>query len=53
MTETIHLKGDQWYFWDEVGFHEYGPYPIKEIAREELDRYCEEELGFGDDEWST
>ena len=34
-----------WYFWNEVWADSYGPYNTEEEARENLNRYCAEELG--------
>lgn len=43
MSATIHQdKKGQWYFWDQIGYYEYGPYLTSEEAQEELEKYCKE-----------
>ena len=43
MSAAIHQdKKGQWYFWDEIGYYEYGPYSTPEEAQEELEKYCKE-----------
>jgi hypothetical protein len=38
-------NGAGWYFWNEVWVDCYGPYDTEEEAKEELRKYCVEELG--------
>ena len=38
-------NGAGWYFWDEIWLDCYGPYDTEEEAKEELRKYCVEELG--------
>ena len=38
-------SGAGWYFWNEVWVDCYGPYDTEEEAKEELRKYCVEELG--------
>ena len=38
-------ESDGWYFWDEVGLEQYGPYKDIEEARNMLIKYCKEVLG--------
>jgi hypothetical protein len=38
-------REEGWYFWDEIWLDSYGPYNTEKEAREELRKYCVEELG--------
>jgi hypothetical protein len=45
-SENLHgVNGAGWYFWNETWSDCYGPYDTEEEAKEELNRYCVEELG--------
>ena len=37
-------RKDGWYFWDEVGVDQYGPYESKQAARDTLKKYVAEVL---------
>lgn len=39
-NDPVHTDG-KWYFWDESESIEYGPFDTEEIARKELQTYCE------------
>ena len=46
--EIIHQRADGWYFYDETWSYAYGPFTTQELAQKALDRYCIEELGYGE-----
>ena len=31
---------NKWYWWDEAGLDQYGPYNTLEEAKNDLDKYC-------------
>ena len=49
MSDTWHDKHiveevDGWYFWDEVGLEQYGPYKDIEETKSMMDKYCKKFL---------
>lgn len=38
--EYIHKKNGKFYFWDEIGYTEYGPYDTYEEANSRFVEYC-------------
>lgn len=44
--DPIFLASDGWRFWDETWSDAMGPWKTEQEAREKLDQYCKEELGY-------
>lgn len=43
--QVIFYSNGQWHFWNETWSYTHGPFKTREICRQELKNYCEEELG--------
>ena len=41
----VHMKDEQWYYWDEAWAHEVGPFDTEWECKEDLAEYCKTELG--------
>lgn len=50
IEDPVHQNKDgKWYFWDECWSSEVGPFKTRKIAEEEINKYCKEVLGMGND----